>query len=57
MSAKSALGAYTHQDLPFEKIVEAVNPHRDLSRNPLFQVVFNMADVSERVLQLPRLRG
>ena len=46
------LGAYTHQDLPFEKIVEALNPNRDLSRNPLFQIMFNMADVSERVLQL-----
>ena len=46
------LGAYTHQDLPFEKIVEAINPNRDLSRNPLFQIMFNMADVSERVLQL-----
>jgi len=48
------LGAYTHQDVPFEKIVEAINPQRDLTRNPLFQVMFNMADVSERVL---RLRG
>ena len=46
------LGAYTHQDLPFERIVEAINPNRDLSRNPLFQIMFNMADVSERVLQL-----
>jgi amino acid adenylation domain-containing protein len=46
------LGAYTHQDVPFEKIVETINPSRDLSRNPLFQVVFNMADVSERVLTL-----
>lgn len=46
------LGAYTHQDAPFEKIVEAINPRRDFSRNPLFQIMFNMADVSERVLQL-----
>jgi amino acid adenylation domain-containing protein len=46
------LGAYTHQELPFEKIVEAVNPSRDLSRNPFFQVMFNMADLSERVLHL-----
>ena len=46
------LGAYTHQDAPFERIVEAINPNRDLSRNPLFQIMFNMADVTERVLQL-----
>jgi amino acid adenylation domain-containing protein len=46
------LDAYTHQDLPFEKIVEAVNPQRNLNRNPLFQVLFNVADVSDRVLLL-----
>jgi amino acid adenylation domain-containing protein len=46
------LGAYTHQDAPFERIVEAINPRRDLSRNPLFQIMFNMADLTERVLQL-----
>jgi hypothetical protein len=35
---ETALGAYQHQDLPFEKIVEAVGPRRDPSRNPLVQV-------------------
>ncbi|MBD2208314.1 amino acid adenylation domain-containing protein [Nostoc linckia FACHB-104] len=37
---KVAIDAYTHQDLPFEKLVEALQPNRDLSYNPLFQVMF-----------------
>ncbi|MFI7230568.1 amino acid adenylation domain-containing protein [Nonomuraea angiospora] len=37
-----ALGAYDHQDLPFEQVVEALRPVRDLSRDPLAQVLFQL---------------
>ncbi len=40
----TALGAYGHQDLPFEQVVDAVNPTRSLARNPLFQVVVHVRD-------------
>ncbi len=42
-----ALAAYSHQDLPFEKLVEALRPQRDGSYSPLFQVMFQLENTAE----------
>ena len=41
---ETALAAYAHQDLPFDRVVDSVSPVRSLSRNPLFQVVVHVRD-------------
>jgi amino acid adenylation domain-containing protein len=50
-----ALGAYAHQDLPFEKVVDAVQPDRDISHSPLFQVMFALQNAEEEPIELPGL--
>src|SRR5262249_32672946 len=49
---KTCLEAYLHQDLPFDRLVEVLNPLRDLGRNPLFQVMFGFHNAPPPVLNL-----
>ncbi|HEY0602193.1 MAG TPA: amino acid adenylation domain-containing protein, partial [Herpetosiphonaceae bacterium] len=51
----TTLHAYEHQELPFERLVEALQPARDLSRSPLVQVMFALHNTPQEAIALPGL--
>ena len=52
---QTTFSAYAHQDLPFEMLVEKLQPERDLSRNPLVQVMFSLQNAPQSSWNLPGL--
>jgi amino acid adenylation domain-containing protein/non-ribosomal peptide synthase protein (TIGR01720 family) len=53
---ETVLGALSHQDLPFEDLVEQLQPERNLSQNPLFQVMFVLHNTPNQTTNLPGLK-
>ncbi|MFF2043469.1 amino acid adenylation domain-containing protein [Kitasatospora sp. NPDC058170] len=54
---ENTLGAFGHQDLPFERLIDALGLDRELAHTPLFQVLLNVHNQAEAVLDLPGLEA
>ncbi|WND83244.1 non-ribosomal peptide synthase/polyketide synthase [Lysobacter capsici] len=52
----ASMAAYEHQEVPFERVVEALHPQRSLSHSPVFQTLLSLDNTPERTLALPGLK-
>jgi amino acid adenylation domain-containing protein len=52
---ETALGAYAHQEFPFDKLVEELHPQRDLSHMPIIQAMFALQNTPDEAIELPGL--